>query len=186
MQVELMHKGDYLKVTIEHDQHAENPRNECDPVTFLHTWHNEYQLGGRGDLNNMVRPDCREDYELLLEDYAMTLPVYLLDHSGLKISTSPFNCNWDSGQVGFIGMTANEVSNYPNLKAAMDAMEQDIETLNAFLSGEVYQYIIEKHIPGTCKWETIESCCGIYADGELDAIKDFVDKDLYKAIEGKL
>lgn len=30
------------------------------------------------------------------------LPLYLYDHSGITISTGPFSCPWDSGQVGWI------------------------------------------------------------------------------------
>ena len=35
----------------------------------------------------------------------IVLPVYLYDHSGIRISTSPFSCPWDSGQVGVIYCT---------------------------------------------------------------------------------
>lgn len=30
------------------------------------------------------------------------LPLYLYDHGGITISTRPFSCPWDSGQVGYI------------------------------------------------------------------------------------
>ena len=30
------------------------------------------------------------------------LPLYLYDHSGITMSTGPFSCPWDSGQVGWI------------------------------------------------------------------------------------
>jgi hypothetical protein len=32
----------------------------------------------------------------------IVLPVYMYDHSGTALSTTPFSCRWDSGQVGYI------------------------------------------------------------------------------------
>lgn len=37
-----------------------------------------------------------------LDRYFIWLPVYMYDHSGQTISTSPFSCRWDSGQIGWI------------------------------------------------------------------------------------
>lgn len=35
-------------------------------------------------------------------DKYIILPLFLYDHSGITISTGPFSCPWDSGQVGWI------------------------------------------------------------------------------------
>ena len=35
-------------------------------------------------------------------DKYIILPLYLYDHSGITMSTGPFSCPWDSGQVGWI------------------------------------------------------------------------------------
>jgi hypothetical protein len=45
----------------------------------------------------------------ILERTVVVLPLYLYDHSGLTISTSPFSCRWDSGQVGYIHTTFEQV-----------------------------------------------------------------------------
>ena len=45
-----------------------------------------------GDLRDIV-----ED----LDKYII-LPLFLYDHSGITMSTGPFSCPWDSGQVGWI------------------------------------------------------------------------------------
>ena len=44
-----------------------------------------------------------ELYDLVrATDKYVILPLYLYDHSGITISTGPFSCPWDSGQVGWI------------------------------------------------------------------------------------
>lgn len=40
-----------------------------------------------------------------LDEKVAMLPLFLYDHSGITMSTGPFHCPWDSGQVGFIYMT---------------------------------------------------------------------------------
>ena len=39
--------------------------------------------------------------KVISEKY-ITLPLYLMDHSGLAMQTTSFNDPWDSGQVGWI------------------------------------------------------------------------------------
>ena len=41
-------------------------------------------------------------YLVRATDQYVILPLYLYDHSGITISTRPFSCPWDSGQVGWI------------------------------------------------------------------------------------
>ena len=38
----------------------------------------------------------------VISDKYITLPLYLMDHSGLAMQTTSFNDPWDSGQVGWI------------------------------------------------------------------------------------
>lgn len=86
-------------------------------------------------------------YKTQAEDWARNnvcmLPVYLYDHSGLSMSTSPYSCPWDSGQVGFIYCTRHVADNHgiawervPNM------LKAEIATMDAYLSGEVYGYIL--------------------------------------------
>jgi hypothetical protein len=44
-------------------------------------------------------------FDKWVEDKVCIKDLYLYDHSGITISTSPFSCGWDSGQVGFIYLT---------------------------------------------------------------------------------
>jgi hypothetical protein len=100
---------DGLTVRIIHDEDAENPRKEWDHAGTMACWHRRYDLGD-------ARPDCSPDefFLRLMHDRESTLgrsvpdelnpdnirqyidkhyhvlPLYLLDHSGLSISTGGY------------------------------------------------------------------------------------------------
>lgn len=83
-----------LKIFV--DEHAENPR-EWENLAVMVCWHRRYNLG---DKHYFKDPD--DFKKKVKEKDNIILPLYLYDHSGITISTSPFGCQWDSGQVGFI------------------------------------------------------------------------------------
>ena len=110
------------------------------------------------------------------------LPVYLFDHSGITISTTPFSCPWDSGQVGFI---------YTNLKRVQEMghnwkkwsekrreqvrewLKGEIKIFDQYLRGDVYGFIVE--VDG----EEIDSCWGFYGeDPRTNGMSDYVDDEL--------
>ncbi len=67
-----------------------------------------------------------------LEKDHVILPVFLLDHSGLAISTLPFGDPWDSGQVGWIYADRNTViEEYGEWSAASRQKTEE------FMRGEV-------------------------------------------------
>ena len=61
------------------------------------------------------------------------LPVYLLDHSGLRMSVIDFKDPWDSGQVGFIYCTKEAIE-----KAGIK--EYDKHSIGKILKAEVDSY----------------------------------------------
>jgi hypothetical protein len=99
-----------------------------------------------------------------LQRHYIILPVYLYDHSGLTLSTSPFSCPWDSGQVGYIYipmLTARR--EYPGLDGddlrnrAIKTLKAEVEEYSAYLAGEVYGWFIKDDVG-----ETLDSCWGYY------------------------
>lgn len=74
------------------------------------------------------------------------LPVFMYDHSGITISTGPFSCPWDSGQVGFIYVTKQNYETKTqkpfNFEDAENILKGEIETLNQYLTGDVWRYTI--------------------------------------------
>jgi hypothetical protein len=87
--------GTVLKILF--DANAENPRKEWDNLGKMVCWHRRYSLGDDHQF------DSPSDFlDSIKGKDVVLLPLYLYDHSGLTMSTTPFSCPWDSGQVGFI------------------------------------------------------------------------------------
>jgi hypothetical protein len=71
-------------------------------------FHKNYILGDKHNLKTEDFESFDEMAESVL-DNGIYLPLYLYDHSGITMSYKPFGCRWDSGQVGFIYMTAQDI-----------------------------------------------------------------------------
>lgn len=149
-------------VIYEHD--AENPREEYYTLGTMVCWHRRYKLGDKHTyespdefLENLCRelvPNCETPEDLaisakldLLSEVPgfVILPVYLYDHSGISISTHSFNDPWDSGQVGWIYATPDDLrENLMREPAEWDVwctlpiLRQEVDEYNCYLSGIAY------------------------------------------------
>jgi hypothetical protein len=107
-------KNEHGILRIYQDEDAPNPRKEFDNLGTMICWHRRYDLGDKhnysdicdflASITGLEDEDITEE-ELLAkfkERGDILLPLYLYDHSGITISTGPFSCPWDSGQVGWI------------------------------------------------------------------------------------
>ena len=107
-------------VEIHYDWDGVDVRNDYDNFGTICHWHSRYNFGDKieGSVQDYLRGLVTMDYnhpehlfelqwEKMLENQYVVLPVALLDHSGLRMwvgsEHSPFDPGgWDSGQVGFI------------------------------------------------------------------------------------
>lgn len=132
------------KAIIEQDTFGDSPR-EWDNLGTLAAFHRQYDLGDKLEDRFKEMPPA-EIPALLEKEGAIVLPVYLLDHSGLRISTSDFHDSWDSGQVGFIYATKEKILAEFGEKELTDELKEkaaqilknEIKTLDQYLSGDVY------------------------------------------------
>ena len=193
-----------VEIKIMPDQNPMNPR-EWDNSNTMVCWHRRYKLGDRQPkcdrdeyLRELANPDNPEEItdeqvRQLLEERYLIRPLYLYDHSGLRIKTTPFSCPWDSGQIGFIYTSLDQLiecygSPYPNptfdsptrysfqdgavrtLREAGNAvLECEVKVYDQYLSGEVYGWIAGD-----------DSCWGYYGSdfeesGLLEAARDSID-----------
>ena len=94
--------GNYL-IEVHQDESPESPRS-WDNLGTMICFHRRYDLGDKHDYNHVEYDswsEQRKDIEKT-ENTCVILPLYLYDHSGITISTSPFNCNWDTSRVGWV------------------------------------------------------------------------------------
>ena len=115
----------------------------------------------------------------LLNKVAIVLPVYMYDHSGVTIATTPFPCRWDSGQVGVIFVTKakamralGESRVTKKFQARVEwYLNSEIELLDAYVTGEVFGFeIVDEN------GEVEDSCWGFYgANILLNGILEHLD-----------
>lgn len=202
-----------------------NPREEWDNAGTMVCWHRRYDLGDNADRNsdNTLRykikanePDrfffllangkvkwnypehlLEANAEKIARKHYIILPLYLYDHSGITMSTGPFSCPWDSGQVGWIYFDKAKLAEEKwTEEQAVKYLEGEVETYDAYLTGNVYGYVIERRpvdrpdifetketvylsdleADEDADWEPVDSCSGYYGhDENKNGIKDAVE-----------
>jgi len=185
--MESIHEETYKGYTVKiiQDDDGDNPRN-WDNAGKMVCWHSRHNLGDEQPKVDPITYLCgilgldSDDYsqsrgslDLVMgkmeKDY-IVLPLYLYDHSGISISTShdyPYNDRWDAGQVGFIYISKKDAVKEWGKKIftktveakAVKYLEDDVETYNDYLTGNVYGYEICDEDD-----EVLASCWGFYPD----------------------
>ena len=168
-------EGVKYTLKVEQDDIAESPRrwnNVCTMICF----HGRYDLGDNHDyddsdefFNDILCNICgmsaddieelptREKYRLAKEsDKVYFKDLNLYDHSGLTISTSsayPYNDRWDAGCVGWIYVSKERmfkecmgITEENWQERADKILEGEVETYDLYLRGDVYGYILTKHV----------------------------------------
>ena len=127
-------------------------------------FHKRYNLGDKHnyDKDDYNSWDDFREYLVKEEDAYAILPLYLYDHGEITMSTAPFSCRWDSGQVGFIYMTrkAMEEEFMQTLDRAYEIMRNEVTEYDRYLTGDVWGYEIQEEVDG--EWETADSCWGYF------------------------
>jgi hypothetical protein len=188
---EIKYKGYTIK--IEQEDQPLNPRGDDydTPLGTMVAFHNRYDLGDDKHLSDGTKLksadfngwDAMIAHVDKVEGGIIWLPVYMYDHSGYTIRTTPFSCPWDSGQLGFIYISKKKaretygwkVLNKQRIAKIEEYLRSDIETYDDYLTGNVYRYTIE--LPDGTE---DDSCGGYYGSdheksGLMEAAKNAVD-----------
>lgn len=179
------------KLVLKHDNHADSPRTWCNLGTMI-CFHKRYDLGDSHSYSSDDYSSWEQMEKDLIkkEDTAVILPLYLYDHSGVTISTSPFSNRWDSGQVGFI-LVSKETALAEfggkivtaKLKQKLEKiLEGEVETYAQFLEGDVYGFCIEDE-----DGNHIDSCYGFYgSDFTTNGMLDYINHKLLGVEEAEV
>lgn len=155
---------------IQQDSFPQNPRAEWDNTGTMVCWSRRYTLG---DSQPSVDPI---EYTNTIPKGSVVLPLYLYSHSGITMKTTPFACPWDSGQVGFIYMTPENIRKDFGVKMITKKVREKCEKLlvaevavyDAYISDDVWM-IVEKDESG----EVVDSNGGYYGyDDAKEAVKE--------------
>ena len=160
------HKTENKKMEIYREQHPIDPRTHGALATMVCS-HRKYNLGDEEPSGNhrswsQVESELRENNDVLA-----VKPIYLYDHSGITISTTPFNSSWDSSQVGLIYITQEDIEKrgikeeHRTQENYKKWLKQEVETYDQYLRGDVWRYNLKTNDEGE---ELLESCGGFYGD----------------------
>lgn len=174
----LEYKGKTIE--IHQDMDPQNPRTDFEQIDTMVCFHKRYNLGDKHDYKSEDYSSWDEMEAAIRKEHkpVVLLPLYLYDHSGITISTSPFHCRWDSGQIGFVfinrkdalaNWTGKRVS--PALrKKCEEYIASSVNEYDQYLRGDVYGYII-KGPDG----EEEQSCWGYYGeDYTIESAKEAI------------
>ena len=139
------------KLVISQDADPMTPR-EWSNLGQMVCLHKRYDLGDAHDLKSGMFESWAELKQYLIkeENAAVILPLYLIDHSGLSMSVTPFGCPWDSGQVGFIYATQQAILQEYGKKRLTARLKQrveqalvsEVDVYHRYLSGDVWEYAL--------------------------------------------
>jgi hypothetical protein len=135
-------------------------------------FHGRYRLG---DKHTYRTPDDfrASDEFRKAQKSGLLLPLYLYDHGGITMRTYPFDCPWDSGQVGFIYtnlerykmLMGKKSLNKTSKAKVMEWLQNEVNTYSQYLEGEVYDLEVDGEIV----------CCGFYGtDWATNGLMDYV------------
>jgi hypothetical protein len=180
---EIEYKGFLVRIEQDDDPQM-NPREDDNFGTIV-------DLNGRYALGDSVY--LKED-ELTDED--IVLPLYMYDHSGITISTTPFSCGWDSMAIGYVYVTAEDIRKEYNIEGDISSIDRErakalliaeVELYDKYIKGEIYMFV------------TNEDCVGGYTDIDeavamgkksidimLDNVKESHLKTLKRWIKGNV
>ena len=147
-------------VTLEQDEWAESPR-EWDNLGTMLCLHRNYNLGDEPNVS------WDEMESLVSQRSVVSLPLYLYDHSGITMSTRPFGDRWDSGQVGYIYVTHEDILKefggkrvtQKRIKQVLETLRDEVATYDTYIRGDIYTVTIK-----TDSGLYIDSCSGYYGD----------------------
>lgn len=139
---------------IPHDRF--NPR-EDHHITRIWAWHKRYMIG-----------DADTPKEVTMPTGVVVKPLYLLDHSGLRLRTRDFkDCDpqeWDSGQIGWVFISHEDARKEFKRKRVGNKL---LQTIRNILEIEVGEY--DKYLAGVPEWgyqvydkygDVVDSCYG--------------------------
>ncbi|HPU41806.1 MAG TPA: hypothetical protein PKY26_05300 [Acetivibrio clariflavus] len=177
------YKKDGKVLEIYFDPYPQNPR-EWDNLGIMVCFHRRYSLGDShpykaSDFNSW------EEVKRAIErdnDVAVILPVYMYDHSGITLSTTPFSCPWDSGQVGWIYTTKQKLRKEYDIKyvtkkikeKAYKTLMEEVRIYSEYVEGNVFGYILKDE-----SGRELDSCWGFYGtDFNTNGIAEYVGFEL--------
>ena len=166
------YEKDGKRLEIFYDEDPLDPLEDGDNLGIIAHVHRRYSFGkGSEQFHDSIKLQYK--MKEIVADGGIALPVYLYDHSGLRVSTKPFACHWDSGQIGYIYATKERALKFLDefdADKVTDILQGEIEMLDLAYSGQVYGFVVTQIGQEEMEDEEIDSCWGFYGDEGIKQI----------------
>ena len=166
----LEYKGHTIHILPDSD--PPHPRKDQNNLAVFAFFHTRYDLGDKPEGLRMEYCNGWTEMEAHIRKTFKPVyltSVYMYDHSGLALSTEPFSCPWDSGQIGFAYITRES---WKARYGTNRITAQHREKFPAHIRGELkdYETYLNNDYVGWRIDEDGDSCWGY--SREEDAIAD--------------
>lgn len=153
-----------------------NPRENFSNIGTMFCFHRRYRLGDETDIKDTEKfNDWLQENK---DNIILKLPLFLYDHSGICISTSDFNDPWDSGKVGHIVCTKENLEKIGlkdlSVGKIKEQLEKEVKEYSDYLEGNktfYYFSIFDK------KHNLIDSCSGYKYENLKDMLHEMSKYD---------
>ena len=135
--IEIIEYKNY-QIQLCYDTFPDNPRTSWDNLGVINCFHKRYKLG---EAHSFSEPQELIDWIEANQDKIYYLPLYMYEHGNITISATPFQCRFDSGQIGFIYIT-KELAETEGIKKPYDLLAHEIKVYDHYLKGETYGAMI--------------------------------------------
>ena len=162
--------GALRRICIMRDEDPMNPRTEWDNVFTIYS-ECRYLASDKDAENPVVCYGSSPD-KADFRDGVCAFPFYAYVHGGMVLSMSPFGDPWDSGCAGFIYVDKEKFCKEYGLKRfsrkrAYKIAKGEIETLNQYVTGEVYGFVEQTRASVDDEWVDGDSCWGYFGDESI-------------------
>ena len=145
--------GDRLAFRARHDPKPKNPRKE-EVLTTIVAWHHKYAISDTYEYR---------DHAAFLESVRpedTVRPLYMYDHGGVVLSTSPFLVLSDSAspyaghhsQVGYVLVTPERIEalglDGSDTEFTQRIIDDEVKEFEAYMNGNVYQVDVHRMVDG--------------------------------------
>lgn len=177
-----------LTATIYLDTDPIDPR-EDDPLGTMFCRHTRYALGDKNMPEKIKRAQSWEGMLDIIDDLyhpPIILPLYIMDHGLVGVSTKDYGDRWDSGQVGYVFATDKKIREYYDIKGegplaadilddAKDILESEVREYDKFLNGDFFGFTV-----GYDSDDEIDGCWGI---DDIELAKSMAEDAMRQVLE---
>lgn len=207
--------GNLWSLELHHEIYPDNPREYYDQMGTMCCWHRRYNLGDKDvprsveDFWYLLAEEAMSCLQVLgkadetwddldemdadeLASFVhrakqhIILPLYLYDHSGITMSTAPFSCPWDSGQVGYIYVSMRRLKEeYGDLSMeelcakGMQMLKSEVAEYDTYIRGDIFRCVIKRNMDvyeefGPCyspKYVRTDVDCFLESEGLAESLR---------------